>query len=78
MLAQTIVPSPTPAFNPPLDTEITFSEVHSLALELCEAEGLTYANALRIAADDLEFELGYAERWDRIAFRSGNDHALPF
>jgi hypothetical protein len=52
--------------------------VHSLALELCAAEGLTYSNALRLASDDLDFELGYAERWDRAAFRAGNDDALPF
>jgi hypothetical protein len=78
MLTQPIVPSNAPAFNPPLNVPATFSEVHSLALELCAAEGLTYSNALRLASDDLEFELGYAERWDRIAFRAGNDDALPF
>lgn len=78
MLAQTIVPSNAPAFNPPLNAPATFDEVHSLALELCAAEGLTYSNALRLASDDLDFELGYAERWDRAAFRAGNDDALPF
>jgi hypothetical protein len=80
MLAQTIVPSNAPAFNtlPPLDAAASFFEAHSLALELCEAEGLTYSNALRLAADDLAVELGYAERWDRIAFAAGNDDALPF
>ncbi len=78
MLTEMIVPSNAPAFNPPLDAPATLSEVHSLALELCDAEGLTYANALRLAADDLSLELGYAERWDRAAFRAGNDDAMPF
>lgn len=78
MLAQTIVPSNTPVFNPPLNAPATFDEVHSLALKLCEAEGLTYVNALRLAADDLDVELGYAARWDRAAFRAGNDDAMPF
>jgi hypothetical protein len=82
MLAQTIVPPYAPAFNPPthssLAAEITFTEVHSLALELCEAEGLTYGNALRIAADDLDVVLTYGESWDRAAFLAGNDDAMPF
>ncbi|HEY0734753.1 MAG TPA: hypothetical protein VGD69_07580 [Herpetosiphonaceae bacterium] len=78
MLTQTIVPPAAPTFNPPLNAPATFDEVHFLALELCAAEGLTYSNALRLASDDLDFELGYAMRWDRAAFRAGNDDAMLF
>ncbi|HEX6290204.1 MAG TPA: hypothetical protein VFZ66_13505 [Herpetosiphonaceae bacterium] len=80
MLTPTIVPPHAPAFNPPtsLAAEITIAEVHSLALELCAAEGLTYSNALRLATDDLDFVLVYGESWDRAAFLAGNDDAMPF
>ncbi len=52
--------------------------VMSLAYELCEAEGLTLANAIAIAADDLSELLAFNEEWDRQAFRAGNDDAMPF
>jgi gentisate 1,2-dioxygenase len=80
----TSVPLVAPAINPLSDattarTATTYAEVHSLALELCEAEGYTLANAMRVAADDLDYYLDYvAPQWDRHAFFAGNDDALPF
>ncbi len=52
--------------------------IMSLALELCEAEGLTLANAVRKAEADLADLLSFAEDWDRAAFLAGNDDAMPF
>ncbi len=49
--------------------------IMSLALELCEAEGLTLANAVRKAEADLADLLAFAEEWDRVAFLAGNDEA---
>ena len=87
----TSVPLVAPAINTPADattaldqsiatrTAATYHEVHSLALELCEAEGYTLANAMQIAATDLDYYLEYvAPQWDRCAFYAGNDAALPF
>lgn len=57
----------------------TYHEVHSLALELCEAEGYTLGEAMRLAANDLDYYLDYvAPHCDRMAFFAGNDDALPF
>ncbi len=41
----------------PIDRPASYDDVHSLALCLCEHEGLTFGNALRQAAADLEFVL---------------------
>ncbi|MDP9316309.1 MAG: hypothetical protein M3R24_36570 [Chloroflexota bacterium] len=51
--------------------------IMSLALELCEAEELTLANAVRKAEADLADLLAFAEEWDRVAFLAGNDDAQP-
>ncbi len=56
----------------------TYAEIHSLALELCEHEGYTFANAMHAAALDLDVVLAYGTTWDRAAFYAGNDDALPF
>jgi|GEM_PF-6780564 len=61
-----------------LQTAITAAEIRSLAHELCEAEGLTLANAMHQACIDLGILHAYAESWDRHAFLDGNDDALPF
>ncbi len=58
--------------------EATYAEVHSLALFLCEEEGMALAQAMRTAAADLGYCLEYAEVWDRTAFLAGNDDACPF
>ncbi len=52
--------------------------IMSLTLELCEAEGLTLANAVHRAEAELADLLVYAEEWDRAAFLAGNDDAMPF
>ncbi len=52
--------------------------IMSLALELCEAEGLTLANVVRKAEADLADLLVFAEEWDRVAFLAGNDDAQRF
>ncbi len=71
--------APATADLPPLDRPATYDEVHSLALELCEHEGYALGEALRIAAEELDYYLAYiAPRWDRHAFYAGNDAALPF
>ncbi len=41
----------------PIDQPASYDDVHSLALCLCEHEGLTFGNALRLAAADLDFML---------------------
>ncbi len=41
----------------PMDRPASYDDVHSLALCLCEHEGLTFGNALRLAAADLDFML---------------------
>ena len=61
-----------------VNAQHTYTELMSLAYELCEAEGLTLANAIQIAADDLGILKAVAEQWDRRAFHAGNDDALPF
>ncbi len=58
--------------------EATYAEVHALALCLCEEEGMTLAQAMRAAADDLGYCLQYAQQWDNLAFLAGNDDACPF
>ncbi len=58
--------------------EATYTEVRSLALFLCEEDGLTLAQAMRAAAADLGYCLEYAAAWDRTAFLAGNDDACPF
>ena len=58
--------------------EATYAEVRSLALFLCEEDGLTLAQAMCAAAADLGYCLRYAEAWDRTAFLAGNDDACPF
>ena len=57
-----------------------YCEVLSLALDLCETEGYTLANAMRVAADDLSYCLDYAVAWNDAAFAAGNEDAsdLPF
>ncbi len=55
-----------------------YAEIMSLALELCEHEGLTLANAINQAAQDLEGYEAIAGAWDRQAFYAGNDVAMPF
>ena len=82
-MAMTIVPPPAPV--EPLDLldltaayEATYGEVHSLALELCETEGMDLATAMHTAADDLGFCLDYARRWNDTAWTAGNEDAAPF
>ncbi len=41
----------------PIERPASYDEVHSLALCLCEHEGLTFGNALRQAAAELDFVL---------------------
>ncbi|MDP9313518.1 MAG: hypothetical protein M3R24_21985 [Chloroflexota bacterium] len=59
-------------------TPVLSNLIMSLALELCEAEGLTLSNAVRQAEADLADLLAFAEDWDRNAFLTGNDDAMPF
>ncbi len=85
-----IVAPATPSINTPTDpttpldarsaerAAATYDELHSLALELCEHEGYTFANAMHAAALDLDVVLAYGTTWDRAAFHAGNDDALPF
>ncbi len=47
----------------PIDQPASYDDVHSLALCLCEHEGLTLGNALRQAAADLEFGLLCPHEW---------------
>ncbi len=75
-MATTIVPQD--ASIQTTDDHPTYAEVYSLALELCEAEGLTWANAIAQAAYDLDFYAFYGGQWDRAAFAAGNDDATPF
>ncbi len=77
-MATTIVPAASSPINTSDVYQATYNEVLSLAHELCEAEGLTLANAMVQAANDLDFNLFYAQQWDRMAFHAGNDDALPF
>lgn len=79
----TIVPSTEDAITSPNASttpgEVTYYEVRSLALELCEAEGYTLGEAMAVAANDLDYYLDYvAPQWDRMALYAGNDDALPF
>ncbi len=55
-MAPTIVPSVHTG-------EVTYSEVYSLALFLCEQDGLTLAQAIQAAAEDLGYDLQQAWRY---------------
>ena len=83
IMALAIVPPPAPVA--PLDLfdltaayDATYAEVHSLALELCETEGLDLTTAMHTAADDLGYCLAYARRWNDAAWDAGNEAAAPF
>ena len=79
-MATTIVPHTDTVRPSDLLTayDATYAEVRSLALFLCEEDDLTFAQAMRAAADDLGYCLEYARQWDDAAFIAGNDDACPF